>query len=469
MLAESTNDGLSRITSSGHSSVYLSNVCADSPVHLRLCSPGEQGIVISNYSNFLEDKPFEWNAVPLSVYLYGVENPGDRPLYGSPALRAALQAHYRQTWLRDLCPQGPCTDDQKANWRDTVAATFVRDIYMFVASTTAERDEVFIAKFNALPNVDRYNGFTRNCANFARLVVNTYFPGASQADYINDFGMTSPKAIAKSFTHYAVKHQLNFHVVRITQIPGSYRRSSDARKGTEVMFTSKKWFFPMLFRSNELMIFTASYLLTGRFNPERELRRRPTEEVTSQIIEAKAAKRNAGPQLAGELKSASNAERAQQFGTSEMWERYNEALREISPDAAELDARFGRTAKAFAVTMDANGEPIVGPSGALWMEYRDGSTTRRIGVSASNVNSDGSDSELAYQLLLVRIRSELYSASKNREVLPEFQADWRLLEEADRNLRSKSRVQQVPSVPQVPTEDTGPVQATFPVGGFQLH
>src|SRR5947209_5689960 len=138
MLGESTGRGMSRWTSAGHSAIYLSRVCADTPVHLRLCAPGEQGSVLSNYINFNEDKPYEWNAVPLSVFLYGVDDPDNRPLYASPEVRAALQEHFREKYLKDLCPEGPCRDSN-AHWRDLVAATFVRDEYMFEVSTTLEQ------------------------------------------------------------------------------------------------------------------------------------------------------------------------------------------------------------------------------------------------------------------------------------------------------------------------------------------
>jgi len=437
LLGESTGLGMSRWTSAGHSAVYLSNVCADSPIHLRPCAPGQQGIVLSNYVTFSENKPYEWNAVPLSVFLYGVDDPQNRPLYASPELRAALQNRVRETWLRDICPEGPCTDS-KSHWRDMIAATFVRDVYMFVASTTPAQDEAFIAKFNTLPNVDHYNGFTRNCADFARIVVNTYFPGAAKPDHMNDFWMTSPKAISKSFTHYAVKHKLNFHVVRYTQIPGSYRPSSDARKGTELVFTTKKWFFPMLLKSNELAIFTASYLLTGRFNPERELHRRPTEEVTAQIIEAKSARRSHERDLARELTSQSDEIRKQEFGTAEQWERYSAALAEYTADAGQRRLSVVQNAKDFANAMDENAAPVIDGDGALWLEYRDGESVRRVGASASNVNAVGSDAGLAYQMMLVRVRAELHSPAKNREMLPEFESDWRLLQEARHSLNSKS-------------------------------
>lgn len=33
----------------GHAAVYLNHVCAESPTELRMCEPGEYGVVISRY------------------------------------------------------------------------------------------------------------------------------------------------------------------------------------------------------------------------------------------------------------------------------------------------------------------------------------------------------------------------------------------------------------------------------------
>lgn len=439
ILAKSLDSGLSRITSSGHSAVYLSRVCPDGPVHLRLCAPGEQGSVINNYDTFTEDKAYEWNIIPLSVYLYGVEDPNDRPLYASPELRTALQDQFRDTRLKDLCPEGPCRD-AKAHWRDLIATTFVRDLYMFEVDTTLEQDEAFIAKFNAAANVNHYNGFKWNCADFASLVINTYFPGSARADHINDFWMTSPKAIAKSFTHYAVKRpDLHLRVVRYTQIPGSYRRSDEPRKGTEVMFTTKKWFFPMLFRYDELIGFTSAYMLTGRFNPELELHRRPTEAATAAMAELEEARKDSDYSRVKEEKSLLAKQRAEEFGTKDRWATYSEALREMRSDEITPQAAAEtRTAKAFANDMDAHGRVEIDSDGRIWVDYGDGDRVRRVGVSASNVNAPASDSELAFSILLVRANEELTRPSRNRESLPEFQADWQLLQGASRNLRAKA-------------------------------
>src|SRR5579871_4535647 len=62
----------------GHAAVYLSNICADSPVSLRRCQPGESGVVISRYHRVAG---YDWIAVPLYPYLYAVDKPQDIPLF----------------------------------------------------------------------------------------------------------------------------------------------------------------------------------------------------------------------------------------------------------------------------------------------------------------------------------------------------------------------------------------------------
>jgi hypothetical protein len=280
MLDGALREGASKWTGAGHATVYLSGVCMDSPVLLRMCGPGENGVVLTNYKSFSEDRLYEWNAIPLNVYLYGVEDESARPLYASATVRWMLGERFREKYLGSLCT-GSCATDPSALWRESVAASFIREIYMFTLKTTSEQDRALIEKFNRAGNVSHFRGMTYNCADFTAMVVNTYFPGAAKADHINDFGMTSPKAIAKSCAHYGKKHpELGFHVVRFSQIPGEFKSSKDNRKGTEELYRANRWRVPLaVLTPYELGALASSYMLTGKFNPERELLRRPTDEV----------------------------------------------------------------------------------------------------------------------------------------------------------------------------------------------
>lgn len=431
LLHESVNEGISEWTNAGHAAIYFSSICPASPVEMRLCEPGEQGSVLSNYTDFDESQPYEWNVVPLNVFLYGVEDEKDRPLYASLALREALQERYRKRYLTELCSGPPCTTNLRANWRDMVAATFARDIYLFKVKTTLEQDVALIEKFNARPNVNRFNSFTRNCADFASEVINTYFPRAVRMDHVNDFGMTSPKAIAKSFTHYAQKRPaLRLQVIRFSQIPGEFKPSRDCRKGTEVIFRSKRWLFPMLVRSNELVLFATSYFATGRFNPERELRRRPTEDVSIIQQESKTARSLGNSALVKQLEASMMQERSEMIGTAEEWRTASNAFAELTGEAIDHGLMEKALPGSFLRDLGAQTAVVLDESGAAWLEWTDQVIRRKLGLSASNVNAPESDPRLAYLVLLARVDRVLRSSSKNREMMPQFKADWQLLERA---------------------------------------
>ncbi len=433
VLDESLDSSVERITGSGHSAVYLSRICPDSPVKLRLCRPGEQGSVLSTYATLGEDQPFEWNAVPLSVYLYGVDDPRDRPLFGSPRIKRVLEDSYRDKYLSAYCTTRSCQTSHSAEWRDMVGASLSRGIYIFAVETTEEQDRKLIAEFNSLPNVNHFNGVRRNCADFTRHVINTYFPHATSPDYINDFGMTSPKAIARSFTRYALRHpEMHFRVLHYAQAPGTIKRSSEVRDGTEQLYHSKKLVVPMIiFAEHALPVIAASYLLTGRFNPEREAEEYPTTEITATDHQLRLARAENENERAAQLTALEREQRADVVGTPREWKRYRQAFdaavddaarRGIIPDRESLTGVFKRIEEAGTLLAD--------PSGALWVEVPDANGSSRLGLSASNVLASDSDSRLADELLLARAGRVLKSPRHGRETMLEFQQDWALLQDA---------------------------------------
>lgn len=429
MLDEALRVGSSKWTGAGHSAVYLSGVCMVSPVELRMCGPGENGIVLTNYPSFGEDRSYEWNAIPLNVYLYGVEDESARPLYASQTVRWLLQERYREKYMGGLCT-GSCATNPNALWRESVASTFIRDIYMFTLKTTAEQDRALVDKFNRAANVGHFNGVTDNCADFARMIVNTYFRGAAKPDHINDFWITTPKAIAKSFAHYGVKHpELEFHVVRFSQIPGEYPVSRDNRKGTEELFRANRWRVPLaVLRPYELMIFTSSYMLTGRFNPELEVQRRPTEEVAGLETELREARASGDREREKERKQELRSVRAAALGTKEEWSGYEASVTQYEADAIKqgycgdlesLRRVAQRTVSGSWVTMDKQGGLLLSP--------RDGRSGAKVGLSANTVNS--ANARTGYLLMLSRVDAELRKTPKNRETLGFFRKDWELMEQ----------------------------------------
>jgi hypothetical protein len=292
-------------------------------------------------------------------------------------------------------------------------------VYIFVIDTTVEQDKELISQFNASPNENHFNGITRNCADFTKRVVNTYFPHAATTDYINDFGMTSPKAIARSFVRYAARNpKSNLRVLHFAQVPGTIKRSNEVRSGTEQLYRSEKLLVPMLiFADYGVPVVAASYLLTGRFNPEREFEKHPAEEE----------------KLRGATEPAKTQEedQAQVVGTPSEWKRYRKALDSLLQERGEAKSIEEQgNFRRFFKHLDKVGTPRVDADGALWMEIPGKSKVLNVGLSANNILEQSSDTQLAYSLLLWRTHGVLKSPKHSRETMPEFESDWELLRRA---------------------------------------
>jgi len=420
VLNESLGESMDRITGTGHMAVYFSNICAESPTKLRLCAPGESGSVISTYINIGEDRSYDWNVVPLNIYLYGVEDPGNRPIFASYKVKQALEDRYRQNYLTGLCDTPACQTSGKAEWREMVAATLIRGVYMFVVDTSIEQDRQLIDDMNNAPNENRFNGATNNCADFARRIVNTYFLHAASRDVLNDFGMTSPKAVARTFTHYAQRHpELNLRVMHFAQVPGTIKRSSNVRAGTEQLFRSKKLLIPMaVFAYEALPVVAGSYIITGRFNPMKEFEKRPATNLAPEDL---ASSPHLQPVVLKDL-------RTQIVGTSAEWENYRKAFdTEIEENR---DSPEARDRSRIFKNLDEKGTASVDSDGAAWMQLSESGEILNVGVSAGNVLAPASDPQLSYNLLLARTSVFLKSPKHRRETMLEFHQDWANLQRA---------------------------------------
>jgi hypothetical protein len=420
ILNESLNESMDRITGTGHMAVYFSRICAETPTMLRLCGPGESGSVISTYINIGEDRSVEWNIVPLNVYLYGVEDAGNRPIFASYKIKHALEERYRQNYLTGLCDTPACQTSGKSEWREMVASTLIRGMYLFVVDTSMEQDLALIDEFNNAPNENHFNGATNNCADFARRIVNTYFPHSAGRDVLNDFGMTSPKAVARTFTHFAQRHpELNLRVMHFAQVPGTIKRSSDVRAGSEQLLRSKKLLIPMaVFAYEALPVVAASYVITGRFNPEKEFEKRPATNLSAENLAS-------SPHLQA---VAMQDQRSQIVGTSDEWKNYRKAFEtEIEENR---DSPEARDHSHFFKLLDEKGTASVNSDGAAWMQLSENGEPVSVGVSASNVLAQKSDPQLSYAMLLARTSVFLKSPKHRREPMLEFRQDWVNLQRA---------------------------------------
>ncbi|MGB7847014.1 MAG: hypothetical protein WBL63_15470 [Candidatus Acidiferrum sp.] len=434
VLNESLDESMDRITGTGHSAIYFSRICAESPIKLRMCRPGELGSVMSIYINIGEDQPFEWNIVPLNVYLYGVEDSRNRPIFGSYKVKHVLEERYREKYLSEYCASSACRTSGKAEWREMVAATLIRGVHIFVVDTSVEQDRELVAEFDDSANKNHFNGATHNCADFTREVINTYFPHAVNRDYVNDFGMTSPKAVARSFTHYALRHpELNFRVMHFPQVPGAIKRSSEVRAGTEQLFHSKKLLIPMIiFADHALPVVAGSYVFTGRFNPQHEFEKHPAAELGPENLTSPP--RPPAAALPGE--------RMRIVGTSSEWKKYRNAFDSIAEENKNVIQPRGIS--GFFKHLDHAGTASVDSDGAASMELSENGESTRVGVSASNALAPGSNAQLSYKLFLARTGTFLKSPKHRRETMLEFQQDWANLQRASAEIGAISATNTTP-------------------------
>ncbi len=431
VLNESLDTSVARITGSGHSAVYLSRICPASPVKLRLCGPHEQGSVMSNYTTLGEDEPFEWNIVPLSVFVYGVADPASRPLFATWKIKTALEENYREKILSDYCAGHSCQTSGKAEWREMVGAATERTLYILVVSTTVEQDRALIERFNDAPNVNHFNGVTRNCADFTRNLINTYFPHATHREVVNDFGMTTPKAVARSLARYAHdRPDIQYHVLHFAQLPGPIKRSSECRNGTEQLYRSKKLLVPMAFFAwHELPFAVGSYVLTGRFNPEHEFEDHATIREVELGHEIDAAKDGDpdDPQVT-DLEAAELEERVRIVGSAKEWDSFREQFDSIVADAVEDHILASRESVGHALKdLSDHGKPYFDKGGDLWLEIQRDGKIAQVGLSPDNLLAPGSDRTLAYKLMLAHVAETLKSPARQRETMPEFIEAWNLM------------------------------------------
>ncbi len=228
----------------GHAVVYLSRVCAASPVLLRRCEPGESGVVIGRYHRV---GGYDWIAIPLIPYLYAVERPDEVPARADAALVGALRDSYRRRHLTAVVPEAADGKALPGDWTPLIGAAYDRKIYSLEIQTTPEQDDRLIEALNSKPNKSRFNLLFHNCADFSRSIINFYYPHASHRSLFSDAGITTPKQIAESLVNYSRRHpNLGLSIFAIAQVPGTLPRSKPNRGVLESFLMSKKYVLPVV-------------------------------------------------------------------------------------------------------------------------------------------------------------------------------------------------------------------------------
>ncbi len=252
------------VNPTGHAAIYLNHVCAESPVQLRPCHDGEYGVVISRYHKI---DGYDWIAIPLLGYLYAVDHLNQIPATADRAQMLALQNAYRREHLLALAPDHK-GQPPRGEWIQLVGESYIRTMYGFQFDSTSEEDERFIALFNDRRNIGHFNLFFHNCADFSRVVFNTYMPSAVHRNFIADLGMMTPKQVARSLMEYDRKNpEMHMQVFVIPQVSGLIPRSHPVDGVAEALVKSKKYIIPLAVLNPELAGgAVVAYLADGRLD-----------------------------------------------------------------------------------------------------------------------------------------------------------------------------------------------------------
>lgn len=399
LLLEEPYGKLGFFSPTGHAAVYLPDVCAESPLVLRKCKPGETGVVISRYNGV---SGYDWVAIPLIPYLYAVEKPEDVPLFADAKMTAFLRDRYRRAHLEDVSPDKEDGSAPGGNWYELVGSSYDRTIYGFEIETTSKQDAALIRKLNASRNESHFHTVSKNCADFVKDILNFYYPRALHRSVVADLGMSTPKQMAKTLIRYSEHHpELQFSRIVIPQVPGSMPRSSGVEGVVEAFFKSKKYIVPSAVVSPIFAGCVAAVFVTtggvNRFQPGRDATifvvggdpEKPLdrEDVRAYQLQLKHLLAGTYPEKPG-------------VNIDKSWE--------------QLQSRADHM-------VDSKGRPV------LQIPVGDGLV--EVGASAGNILNGQPPSQLVRQLLEARLQSELGRRSSLSITESEVARDWKLLQQ----------------------------------------
>jgi hypothetical protein len=400
LLLEEPYGKLGFFTATGHAAVYLSGVCADSPTVLRRCEPGETGVVISRYEGV---DGYDWLAIPLIPYLYAVQKPEDVPLFADANMVAFLRDRYRRQHFENIAPDEPNGVTPGGHWNQLVGSSYDRTIYGFEIETTPDQDEALIRKLNSSPNRSHFHLLTNNCADFAKAIINFYYPKTLHRSLIADVGITTPKQMAKMLTRFDARHpQMQFSRLVISQVPGSLPRSSAAHGVVESFLKSKKYIVPSaIFSPIFAGCVFAVYVGTGAgtFEPGKSAMVFDPEGDPEQAL--------------------SRADRKQ----------YRRQLKSFLKESGSM---LGEDLAKEWAKLQSKSRPEFDDQGAPILQVQLDGRAVRVGVAAGNLMDLTGPPQLAREIMAARLLSELRHSTAKGISRAEVARDWRLLQEAQR-------------------------------------
>jgi hypothetical protein len=412
LLLEEPYGKLGFFTATGHAAVYLSGVCAETPLVLRPCAPGELGAVISRYDGV---GGYDWMAIPLIPYLYAVEQPDDIPLFVDAKMVTFLRDQYRRKYLEAVAPDLANGRAPGGNWYELVGSAYDRTVYAFEIETSSAQDQAFIREYNSSPNRSHFRTVSSNCADFAKNVINFYYPKTLRRSVIADVAITTPKQMAKRLIKFSGRNpRLQFSRFVIPQVPGSVARSTPVHGVVESFFKSKKYIVPSAVVSPIFAgCVAAVYVGTGagRFDPARQ-----------------ALVFNAGCDLEPPL--GAEDRRSYQSGLNHLERNAADPAAESNGARAE---KWKHLLRNSTPDLDAQGRPV--------MRVHVGEGVVSVGVADSNIFDNDAPEQLTAQLLEARLHAELRRGNAPKVSESDVTRDWNLLQQAVNGLDAEVDVQ----------------------------
>jgi hypothetical protein len=208
---------------------------------------------------------YDWIAIPLIPYLYSVENAHEVPAHVDRETVHRLRDRYREAHLLGLGEDIPAGNLVSGGWTQLVGVSYERRIYAFRFATTDAQDDDFITRMNDRRNRSHFQLLFNNCSDFARQILNLYFPRTFRRSIFPDAGVTTPKQLAYKLERYAGKHpEIQLEIFEIPQIPG-YRRHSRSNKSIAESLATTAYAIPIALANPYLAggLFV-DYLVRGR-------------------------------------------------------------------------------------------------------------------------------------------------------------------------------------------------------------
>ncbi len=252
------------VNPTGHTAAYFAHICAETPIKLRRCRPGEMGAVISRYSD-LND--YDWVAIPLIPYLYSVEDISQVPEHVDRVTVNRFRNEYHEAHLLGLGEKVSKGGFWHGGWTELIGVSYQRRMYAFRFDTTEAQDDAFIARMNSRKNESNFQLLFNNCSDFSRVILNQYFPRTFRRSLFPDAGMTTPKQITYKLERYARKHpEIHLEIFEIPQIPG-YRRMSRSNKSISESLITTAYAVPIAISNPYLAggLFV-DYVVRGRYH-----------------------------------------------------------------------------------------------------------------------------------------------------------------------------------------------------------